>query len=117
MADSACSSDDCTRRRVYFDSTGEGSVFLQGVRNGEPKLLISTMKAYESLAKGCVGYLASVITSTSPELGIHDISVVCEYPDVFPDDLPDVPPHREIELPLIWYWGLVPSQSPLIIWH
>ena len=36
---------DCTRRRVYFESAGEGSLFVQGVCNGERKLLISAMKA------------------------------------------------------------------------
>ena len=55
------------------------------------------MKAYKSLVKGCVGYLASVVTSTSPELGVHNISVVCKHPDVFPDNLPGMPPHREVE--------------------
>ena len=28
---------------------------------------------------------------------IEDIPVVCEYPDVFPDELPGLPPDREIE--------------------
>jgi hypothetical protein len=28
---------------------------------------------------------------------IEDIIVVCEYPDIFPDDLPGIPPERDIE--------------------
>ena len=28
---------------------------------------------------------------------LEDIPVVCEYPDVFPDDLPGMPPDREVE--------------------
>jgi hypothetical protein len=28
---------------------------------------------------------------------ICDIPVVCEFPDVFPDDLPSLPPDREVE--------------------
>jgi hypothetical protein len=28
---------------------------------------------------------------------ICDIPVVCEFPDVFPDDLPGLPPDREVE--------------------
>jgi len=28
---------------------------------------------------------------------VEDIKVVCEYPDVFPNDLPGMPPKREIE--------------------
>ena len=28
---------------------------------------------------------------------LADIPVVCEYPDVFPDDLPGMPPDRDVE--------------------
>ena len=28
---------------------------------------------------------------------IQDISVVCEFPDVFPEDLPGLPPERDVE--------------------
>jgi hypothetical protein len=28
---------------------------------------------------------------------IHQILVVCEFPDVFPDELPGLPPDRDIE--------------------
>jgi hypothetical protein len=28
---------------------------------------------------------------------IYDIPVVCEFPDVFQDDLPGLPPDREVE--------------------
>ena len=28
---------------------------------------------------------------------IEEIPVVCEYPDVFPEDLPGMPPDRDIE--------------------
>jgi len=27
---------------------------------------------------------------------LEDIKVVCEYPDVFSEDLPDIPPDRDI---------------------
>jgi hypothetical protein len=30
--------------------------------------------------------------------GIKDIPVVCEFPDVFPDDLPGLPPDKDIFL-------------------
>jgi hypothetical protein len=31
------------------------------------------------------------------DIKVKDIPVVCEYPDVFPDDLPGMPPDRDIE--------------------
>ena len=88
---------DCARRRIFFGTAEAGSFFVQGVRQGESKFVISAMKAYKSLSKGCVGYLASGVISISLELGVHNILVVCEYLDVFPDDLPGMPPYREVE--------------------
>jgi hypothetical protein len=31
------------------------------------------------------------------DIKVKDIPIVCEYPDVFPDDLPGMPPDRDIE--------------------
>jgi hypothetical protein len=28
---------------------------------------------------------------------IHQIPIVCEFPDVFPDELPGLPPDRDVE--------------------
>jgi hypothetical protein len=40
---------------------------------------------------------------------IEDIRVVCEYPDVFPDDLPGMPPERDIEFII----DLLPGTAPI----
>ena len=47
---------------------------------------IFAVKAYRALAIGCVGYLASVVVSSSLAYRVQDIPVVCEYPNVFPED-------------------------------
>jgi hypothetical protein len=39
---------------------------------------------------------------------IEDIRVVCEYPDVFPDDLPGMPPERDIEFIIDVLLGTAP---------
>ena len=38
---------------------------------------------------------------------LEDIKVVCEYPDVFPEDLPGMPPDRDIEFSI----DLLPSTA------
>ena len=38
-----------------------------------------------------------------------DILVVCEFPDVFPDELPGLPPYRDVEFGI----KLVPGTAPL----
>jgi hypothetical protein len=40
---------------------------------------------------------------------IQDISVVCEFPDVFPEDLPGLPPERDVEFVI----ELKPNTSPI----
>jgi hypothetical protein len=40
---------------------------------------------------------------------IYDILVVCEFPDVFPDDLPGLPPDREVEFVI----ELKPGTAPI----
>jgi hypothetical protein len=40
---------------------------------------------------------------------IEDIRVVCEYPDIFPDDLPGMPPERNIEFII----DLLPGTAPI----
>jgi hypothetical protein len=41
----------------------------------------------------------------------EDIPVVCEYADVFPDDLPGMPPDREIEFILELQSGTAPTSK------
>jgi hypothetical protein len=36
-------------------------------------------------------------TYAATGIKLKDIPIVCEYPDVFPDDLPGMPPDRDIE--------------------
>jgi hypothetical protein len=44
---------------------------------------------------------------------IEDIPVVCEFPDVFPDDLPGLPLDREVEFKIELILGTTPiSQRP-----
>jgi hypothetical protein len=43
------------------------------------------------------------------DIKVKDILVVCEYPDVFPDDLPGMPPDRDIEFII----ELQPGTAPI----
>ena len=40
---------------------------------------------------------------------IRDISVVCEFPDVFPEDLPGLPPNRDVQFNI----ELKPRTAPI----
>ena len=50
------------------------------------------------------------------EVVLEQVLVVCEYPDVFPDELPGMPPDRDIEFIIELIPGEDPSIRSLIEW-
>ena len=71
------------------------------------------MRSLHSLCRGKnhVDYLASLFSDENELILIEFPPVVCEYTDVFPEDLPGLPPIREIEFSI----DLVPGTSPILI--
>ncbi|XP_074323235.1 uncharacterized protein LOC141660172 [Apium graveolens] len=100
---------DCQGKRVIFGDVDKPEFVYQGSQpKGEVKL-ISALKASKLLSKGCDGYLAFVKDTSKDEPRIEDYPVVKEYEDVFPDELPGLPPHREVEFTI----ELVPGAEPI----
>ena len=58
---------------------------------------MTVIQAKRLLRQGCEAYLAHVIDLDKNMPKIEDVPVVNEFPDVFPDELPGLPPDREIE--------------------
>ncbi|KAH0728063.1 hypothetical protein KY284_003928 [Solanum tuberosum] len=55
------------------------------------------LKARKLVSKGCIYHLVRVNDSSVEVPYIQSVPVVKEFPEVFPDDLPRVPPEREID--------------------
>ena len=60
------------------------------------------------LRKGCQGFLAYVVNEEN-DLKLEDIPIVRDYPDVFSEDLPSLPPEREVEFTI----DLAPETTPI----
>jgi hypothetical protein len=71
--------------------------------------VISMLKAERCMRRGCQTYLAYVIEEKAKSRELGDVPVVCDFPDVFPDDLSGVPPDREIEFQI----DLLPGAQPV----
>jgi hypothetical protein len=57
-------------------------------------------------------YFHSCVYATT-DIKLEDIPIVCEYPDIFPDDLPGMPPDRDIEFIIELHPGTAPiSKRP-----
>ncbi|VVA36048.1 PREDICTED: reverse mRNAase, partial [Prunus dulcis] len=100
---------DCFRKEVTLRSPGQPKVIFRGERRVLPTCLISAITAKKLLKKGCEGYLAHIIDTREIPLNLEDIPVVCDFPDIFPDDLPGLPPEREIEFTI----ELLPGTNPI----
>ncbi|TYK18678.1 pol protein [Cucumis melo var. makuwa] len=78
--------------------------------------VISAMKASKLLSQGTWGILASVVDIREPEVSLSSELVVREYPDVFLDELPGLPPPREVDFAIELEPGTAPiSRAPYIM--
>ena len=104
---------DCYRKVVMFRSPGLPEIEFQGERNVLPSCIISALKAEKLMNKGCQAFLAYVVDTTKGSLEMSDIPVVKEFLDVFPEELPGLPPEREIDFIIELLPGTAPiSQAP-----
>ncbi|KAA3464136.1 DNA/RNA polymerases superfamily protein [Gossypium australe] len=75
--------------------------------NGLPAV-VSSMKALNYVNKGCKAYLAYVIDTKVIENKVESIPIVCEFPDVFPEELSGLPPMGEVEFGIDLVLGTTP---------
>ncbi|XP_070049556.1 uncharacterized protein [Nicotiana tomentosiformis] len=73
--------------------------------------VISLLKARHMVEKGCLAYLACVRDTTAETPVIDSVPVVREFSDVFPYDLPGLPPDHDID----FYIDLAPGTQPISI--
>ncbi|XP_035841368.1 uncharacterized protein LOC118488233, partial [Helianthus annuus] len=88
---------DCHSRRVIFGNLHHPDIIYQGTQ------------ARKSISNGCAGFLASIKDISASIKSIDSHSVVREYPDVFPDELPGLPPDRQLEFTI----DLIPGAEPI----
>ncbi|KAD4586135.1 hypothetical protein E3N88_23736 [Mikania micrantha] len=107
---------ECQTRRVLFGNPLSPELTYQGTQPRKSLKIISALKAQKFLSHGCAGCLASVKATSSDEPNISDYPIVCEFPDVFPKELPGLPPDCEVEftidLELLELGFIRPSVSP-----
>ena len=92
---------------VCIPIEGEDSIHVYG----EQRILkiISFLKARKFILKGCPIYLAyTVDISRKENKTVNDVPIVNEYPDVFPDDFPGVPPDGQVEFWIDLVLGVAP---------
>ncbi|XP_075487995.1 uncharacterized protein LOC142527156 [Primulina tabacum] len=100
---------DCKGKWVKLRTPGQEEVMFHG-KSMERKALIFASQAWKAMKSGEDIYIAMISeVQGEVELRIEDIPIVCEFPDVFPEELPRTVPDREVEFEI----NLVPGAAPI----
>ncbi|GJW51609.1 putative reverse transcriptase domain-containing protein [Tanacetum coccineum] len=71
--------------------------------------VISCIKARKYIERGSQLFLAQVTEKEPSKKQLQDVPVIRNFPEVFPDDLPGLPPSRQVEFRI----ELVPGAAPV----
>ncbi|KAL0533445.1 hypothetical protein IC582_030285 [Cucumis melo] len=104
---------DCSRKEVTFNPPSRASFKFKGEGSRSLPQVISAIRASKLLSQGTWGILASVVDTREADVSLSSEPVVRNYPDVFPEELLGLPPHREVEFAIELEPGTVPiSRAP-----
>ncbi|GJR36896.1 reverse transcriptase domain-containing protein [Tanacetum coccineum] len=98
----------CDEKVVHIPINGE-TLIIRGDRSKTRLNLISCIKTERYISRGCQVFMIQVMEKKSDEKRLEDIPVVKEFPDVFPEDLPGIPPVRQVEFQI----DLIPGAAPI----
>ncbi|XP_074323502.1 uncharacterized protein LOC141660418 [Apium graveolens] len=102
---------NCEGKKVKLKTPSGKIIIIKGQR--QTKKFLTMVQTKRLLRQGCGAYLAHVVDTKRETPEIHTIPVVNEFEDVFPKDLPGLPPDREIEFAIDLATGTTPvSKAP-----
>ena len=87
----------CGKRLVRIPIPNGKMLFIYGEKPRRSLNTISYLKAQKYLRKGYVAFLLHMVETEPKERRVEDVLVVCEYSEVFPEDLSGLPPPRQVE--------------------
>ncbi|KAA3484613.1 Gag-Pol polyprotein [Gossypium australe] len=102
---------NCRRKTIKLKCQNNEILRIEPDESGELPTVISSMSAQRYVRKGYEAFLAYVLNTKVSKLKIESVPIVCEYPDVFPKELPGLPSIREVEFAI----DLVPGTLPILM--
>nr|GFB16029.1 hypothetical protein [Tanacetum cinerariifolium] len=82
---------------------------VTGDKNQSRLKIISCIKARKYIENGCELFLAQVTGTVSKDKRVEDVTVIHDFPEVFPEDLPRLSPPRQVEFLI----DLIPGATPV----
>ncbi|KAI3727700.1 hypothetical protein L6452_16318 [Arctium lappa] len=81
--------------QVSLPENGVATIYGEKGKRNNP--IISSLKAHKFRANGYPSYLAYIVDAKKEKKTVEDVRIVRDYSDVFPEDLPGLPPERLVE--------------------
>ena len=107
---------DYDKKIVPLKCSDLSKVTVHGIRSKPIPKVISSMEARRFLRKGCEAFLALILDSKREQVNLENIPVIREFLDVFPEELPGVPPKRKVDLFIVIVQGMTPISRAPSIW-
>ncbi|GJR59024.1 putative reverse transcriptase domain-containing protein [Tanacetum coccineum] len=89
---------------------GNKTLIVEGNKGGSRLKIILYIKARKYVKQGCHLFLAHVTKKKSKENRMEYMPVIRDFPKVFPEELPGLPPLRQVEFRI----DLVPGAVPVV---
>ena len=99
----------CFEKAIHLNLLSSETLFIYGDKPDTNLQIISCVKAHKYLRKEYYAFLAYMVDKKQEVNDIKDIPVVCNFPDIFPEDLLGVPPEHQVEFRI----NLIPGANPV----
>ncbi|XP_074306451.1 uncharacterized protein LOC141641698 [Silene latifolia] len=101
---------NCHEKSLTITKPNGNEILFQNHKsNKNNNRIISFLKVLNLLRQGCKGYLCDVCSCLEAEPNLTSIPVVKEFSDVFPEEIPGMPPYREVDFTI----ELIPGSAPI----
>ena len=105
---------DCLHKSILCTYNQGNEVKIQGILKKFSVRKISSLQANKCVRKGCKLFAINIQDIESEkEQWIKDFPILVEFKDVFPEEIPGLPPKRDLEFSIKLTQGLVrASKAP-----
>ncbi|KAJ8617823.1 hypothetical protein MRB53_014009 [Persea americana] len=102
---------NCFSKTITFKLKGEqANLLIQGSKKKNQVGIISALKADRMVNSGYEAFIVFIMEDKRSQ-GAEEIPIVREFLDVFPEEIPGLPPIREVEFTI----ELLPETAPISI--
>jgi len=94
---------DYRLKRIILQTIDGDEITVVGEGTGCLSTIISATVARRLIRKGCEAFLAHVVDTRKTSLSLPEIPTICDFSNVFKEELPGLPPEREVRVYIRYY--------------